>query len=218
MTEHGQRAEIGSTVEIGSPVEMVLATANPGKAAEIAQILGDDVTLLPRPDEVPDVVEDADTLEGNARLKAVAICEATGKRALADDTGLEVDALGGAPGVHSARYASEAGEAAPNREKLLAELRRVGADEAEQRSARFRTVMILRDPDGSELVATGTVEGWIAAELSGEGGFGYDSLFVPNDGDGRTFAAMTPDEKNAISHRGRALRSLADLLEGANGD
>jgi XTP/dITP diphosphohydrolase len=198
--------------EIDSPVEVVLATANPGKAAEIAQILGDGVTLLPRPESVPDVVEDSDTLEGNARLKAVAICEATHRPALADDTGLEVDAIDGAPGVHSARYAGEDGEASANRRKLLAELEQVGAARAEDRSARFRTVMLLRRPDGTEVVAEGVVEGHIASEMSGDGGFGYDSLFVPADGDGRTFAEMASDEKNAISHRGRALRALAEQL------
>jgi XTP/dITP diphosphohydrolase len=201
---------------IGSPDEVVLATANPGKAAEIAQILGDGVTLRPRPDHVPDVVEDADTLEGNARLKAVAICEATGMPALADDTGLEVDALGGAPGVHSARFAGDDGDAVANRAKLLTELGAVGADRPELRSARFRTVVLLRRPDGTEVVAEGVVDGHIATDESGEGGFGYDALFVPAQGDGRTFAEMTPDEKNSISHRGRALRALAHQLGGAN--
>jgi XTP/dITP diphosphohydrolase len=201
---------------IGAPAEIVLATANPGKAAEIAQILGGEVTFLPRPDEVPDVVEDADTLEGNARLKATAIRSATGLAALADDTGLEVDALDGAPGVRSARFAGEDGVAEANRAKLLAELARVGADGAEQRSARFRTVVVLQQPDGSEAVAEGVVEGHIAGHESGDGGFGYDALFVPSDGDGRTFAAMTPDEKNAISHRARALRALADELRGVD--
>jgi XTP/dITP diphosphohydrolase len=202
--------------ETDPSAEIVLATANPGKAAEIAQILGGGVTLLPRPVEVPDVVEDSDTLEGNARLKAVAICEATGKQALADDTGLEVEALDGAPGVHSARYASPDGEAALNRRKLLAELEGVGAMRADERSARFRTVMLLRRPDGSEVIAEGIVDGTIAVEESGQGGFGYDALFVPVDGDGRTFAEMTPDDKNAISHRGRALRALAEQLGGAH--
>lgn len=200
-------------------MKLVLATANPGKATEIAAILGPSVEVEPRPASVPDVIEDADTLEGNARLKAVAICEATGQPALADDTGLEVDALGGAPGVHSARYAvdnknaSADGEAAPNRRKLLAELERVGAVTADQRAARFRTVVLLRRTDGSELAAEGVVEGHIATAMRGDGGFGYDSLFVPAEGDGRTFAEMGADEKNAISHRGRALRRLAEMLE-----
>lgn len=194
-------------------MRIVLATANPGKAAEITAILGDAVDLVPRPASVPDVVEDADTLEGNARLKAVAIVAATGEPALADDTGLEVDALGGAPGVHSARYAGPDGEAAPNRRKLLAELERVGAVDPDRRRARFRTVMVLRRPDGSEVIAEGVVEGGIATEMRGDGGFGYDSLFVPDDGGGRTFAEMGSEEKNVISHRGRALRHLAELLE-----
>lgn len=191
---------------------VVLATANPGKAAEIQAVLGDAVRLLPRPDDVPDVAEDDDTLEGNARLKAVAIATATGQATLADDTGLEVDALDGAPGVHSARYAGPDQDPAPNRRKLLTELEQRGALEPAQRRARFRTVMVLHRPDGSEVVADGAVEGTIAPAMRGGGGFGYDSLFVPDDGDGRTFAEMSPDEKNAISHRGRALRHLATLL------
>jgi XTP/dITP diphosphohydrolase len=194
-------------------MRIVLATANPGKAAEIAAVLGGAVELVPRPESVPDVVEDADTLEGNARLKAMAIVEATGQAALADDTGLEVDALGGAPGVHSARYAGPAGEAAPNRRKLLDELERVGATEPSQRTARFRTVVVLRRPDGSEAIAEGTVEGRISTEMRGDGGFGYDSVFVPDDdAQQRTFAEMDATEKNAISHRGRALRRLAEML------
>ncbi len=196
-----------------SALTVVLATANPGKAVEIAQVLGDDIVLVARPDHIPDVVEDAETLEGNARLKAAAIADATGEAALADDTGLEVDALDGAPGVHSARYAGPDGEAAPNRRKLLDELERRGANDPGQRRARFRTVILLRRPDGSEVVAEGVVEGRIAAEVRGEGGFGYDSVFVPDDGDGRTFAEMSSDEKNLISHRGRALRALARLID-----
>lgn len=191
---------------------IVLATANPGKAAEIAAVLGDAVRLLPRPDHVPDVAEDDDTLEGNARLKAVALVDATGHAAIADDTGLEVDALDGAPGVRSARYAGPEEDPASNRRKLLAELAERGCTEPAQRRARFRTVIVLRRPDGSEAVAEGSVEGTIAAEMRGDGGFGYDSLFVPSGGDDRTFAEMSPDEKNAISHRGRAVRRLAELL------
>jgi XTP/dITP diphosphohydrolase len=194
-------------------MRLVLATANPGKAAEIAEVLGPRFEVVPRPDSVADVLEDAGTLAGNARLKAAAIVEATGEPALADDTGLEVDALGGEPGVHSARYAGPDEDAAANRRKLLVELDRGGATAHDQRRARFRTVVLLRRPDGSEVVAEGTVEGHIATEMRGDGGFGYDSLFVPDDGDGRTFAEMRADEKNAISHRGRALRRLAEMLE-----
>lgn len=194
-------------------MKVVLATANPGKAAEIAAVLGSAVELEPRPDSIPDVVEDADTLEGNARLKAVALVEATGQAALADDTGLEVDALRGAPGVHSARFAGEGCTPADNRRLLIAELERLGAGDPDRRGARFRTVLVLRHPDGVELVANGVVDGHIAPAERGDGGFGYDSVFVPAEAGGRTFAEMTADEKNAISHRGRALRHLAAMLE-----
>ena len=194
------------------PPRVVLASANPKKAAELAEILagsGLRIELLPRPGDVPEVDEDADDFLGNARLKAAALAEATGLPALADDSGLEVDALGGAPGVHSARYAGETATDHDNVVKLLDELEREPAGE---RSARFWAVIVLRWPDGRELVAEGAVEGTIAATPRGDGGFGYDPVFVPDDGDGRTFAEMTSAEKDAISHRGRAFRSLATLL------
>ena len=190
----------------------VLATANPDKAAEVRQILLDalgDVELVPRPDDVPEVVEDGDTLEANARLKAVALVAATGEACVADDTGLEVDALGGAPGVYSARYAGEHASYADNFSKLLVELADV--DEAD-RTARFRTVALARFPDGSEVVASGAVEGHIATQPRGRSGFGYDPVFLPEGGDGRTFAQMAAPEKHAISHRGRAFRALAEAL------
>ncbi len=191
-------------------MRLVLATANPDKVTEIGAILGDGVELLPRPASVPDVVEDADTLEGNARLKAVAIVEATGEPAVADDTGLEVDALDGAPGVYSARFAGEDATYADNVAKMLSSL--AGHPEPGERRARFRTVALCRFPDGTEVVAEGVVDGWIATEARGAAGFGYDPLFVPDDGDGRTFAEMTPHEKHAVSHRGRAFRALRDAL------
>ena len=187
---------------------LVVASANPDKVAEIALVLEGLVDLEPRPPEVPDVVEGGDTLEANARLKAVAICVATGRAAVADDTGLEVDALGGAPGVHSARYAGEECDAGANMDRLLAELAGV---QAGWRTARFRTVALVRRPDGTEVKATGTVEGHIAEAPSGDAGFGYDPVFVPIEGDGRTFAEMG-DEKHSISHRGRAFRDLARRL------
>lgn len=193
-------------------IRLVIASANPDKVAEIAAILGDAVELVPRPDSVPDVVEDGETLEDNARLKAVAICEATGQAAVADDTGFEIDALGGAPGVRAARFAGEDVTYEDNVAKALAELDRVGATEPSMRRARFRTVALVRYPDGSEVVVDGTVEGTVAPEPSGDGRFGYDPIFIPDDGDGRTFAAMSPAEKHAISHRGRAFRALAAAL------
>lgn len=169
------------------------------------------VELLPRPAALPDVVEDAPDLEGNARLKAAAVCAAAGAAAVSDDTGLEVDALDGAPGVLSARYAGEDASYADNVEKLLAELQRVGATTPEARTARFRTVAMVVWPDGSELAVEGRVEGVIAPTPRGEGGFGYDPVFVPIGAQGRSFAEMG-DEKHEISHRGRALRALAAAL------
>ena len=200
-------------------MRLVVASANPDKVAEIAAILEPaGVELEPRPASVPDVVEDADTLEGNARLKAVAIVDAVGAAAVADDTGLEVDALGGAPGVRSARYAGEDATYADNVARLLAELARVGADTPEARRARFRTVALVRWPDGTELAVEGVVEGHIAAGGRGDGGFGYDPVFVPEEGGGRTFSEMAAAEKHAISHRGRAFRMLAaSLVEGRDG-
>lgn len=192
----------------GEPV--VLASANPKKVAELREILGEVLDLRPRPplSEVPDVVEDAPDFVGNARLKAAALVDATGMASLADDSGLEVDALGGAPGVISARYAGEPTDDAANVARLLAELE--GHDDPAERQARFRCVLVLQRPDGSEVVAEGTVEGHIAHSPRGDGGFGYDPVFVPDNGDpDLTFAEMDPAAKHAISHRGRA---LADLL------
>jgi XTP/dITP diphosphohydrolase len=184
--------------------EIVCATANPGKVAEIADLLPDGWALLPRPATVGEVIEDAGTLVGNARLKARAILAATGKAAVADDTGLEVAALGGAPGVDTAVYAGEGCTDADNRRKMLGVLSGVS-----DRSARFVTVVLVAWPDGSETIVEGVCAGRIAEAERGDRGFGFDQLFVPDDGDGRTFAEMSADEKNAISHRGRAFRKLA---------
>jgi len=189
-------------------VRVVLATANPHKAAEIAPLLAG-FEVVPRPVELADVEETADTLEGNARLKAEAVAAFSGELAVADDTGLEVDALGGRPGVWSARYAGEHATYADNVAKLLAELDGVGLA---RRGARFRTVVVACAPDGREIVAEGTVRGHIALAGRGASGFGYDSVFVPDGADGRTFAEMTTAEKGAISHRGRAFRALAGAL------
>jgi XTP/dITP diphosphohydrolase len=168
--------------------------------------MGGVIDLQPRPESLADVVEDADTLVGNARLKAVAVCNATGLPALADDTGLEVDALNGAPGVRTARFAGEHATDADNRAKMLREL------SGKARSCRFRTVALLRFPDGREVVAEGVCEGSIAEAEIGERGFGYDPLFIARDGDGRTFAQMNVDEKHELSHRGKAFRALSQLL------
>ena len=185
----------------------VCASANPHKVAEIFDLMGGVIDLQPRPEGLADVVEDADTLVGNARLKAVAVCNATGLPALADDTGLEVDALNGAPGVRTARFAGEQATDADNRAKMLREL------SGKTRSCRFRTVALLRFPDGREVIAEGICEGTIADSEIGERGFGYDPLFIARDGDGRTFAQMTVDEKHELSHRGKAFRALSQLLK-----
>ena len=190
--------------------QVVMPSANPDKVAEIALLMHDVFDILPRPAEIPDVVEDADTLEGNARLKAVAISDATSMPAIADDTGLEIDHLDGAPGVHTARFAGENATYADNVAKTLAVLR--GVPEAE-RTARFRTVALLRYPDGSELLSHGVVEGRISLHIAGDSGFGYDPIFIPNETRNLTFAQMDPITKQAISHRGRAFRGLRSLLQ-----
>jgi XTP/dITP diphosphohydrolase len=187
---------------------LVLATANPDKARELADLL-DDFDVVLRPAELPDVEETEDTLEGNARLKAAAVMEATGEPAVADDTGLEVDALDGRPGVRAARYAGPAATYADNVTKLLGELRGVPSG---RRLARFRTVAVALFPDGREILTEGSVQGRIAEAPRGHGGFGYDPVFVPDEGDGRTFAQMSTAEKALISHRGRALRALVAQL------
>ena len=193
-------------------MKLVLASANPDKAAEICSILAaalPRLELSPRPADVPDVDETGSTLIENARLKASAIAAATGEAAVAHDTGLLVDALDGAPGVWSARYAGEGAKYADNVTKLLAELADVPP---ERRTARFETVALVAWPDGREVAVTGAVEGTIATEARGDRGFGYDPVFIPDEGDGRTFAELLPVEKHAVSHRGRAFRALAAEL------
>ena len=187
-------------------MRLVLATANRDKAREIA-VLMPGFELVARPASVPDVDETGDTLEENARLKAWAVASAVGEPALADDTGLEVVALDGAPGVQSSRYAGEGATYNENVVKLLAAL-----DGVDDRRARFRTVAMACFPDGREVIGVGSADGHIAPVARGAGGFGYDPVFMPDDGDGRTFAEMTPLEKHALSHRGRAFRALADAL------
>lgn len=196
----------------GDPlVVFVLASANKDKAEEMAEILaaefGPKVELRGRPDDLEAVEETGETLEDNARLKARAVNHATGLGVIADDTGLEVAALGGRPGVRSARFAGPEGRAKENIDRLLSELTGVA-----DRRARFRTVALALTADGTELIASGTLDGTIAFEARGSGGFGYDPVFVPNDAEGRTLAEMDATEKNAISHRGRALRALAEEI------
>lgn len=188
-------------------MRLVCASANPKKVDELSRMLPSWVQLIPRPDNVGEVEETAPTLEGNATIKAVEIAHAAGDWALADDTGLLVNALHGEPGVRSARFAGDNATDADNRALLLQKLE--GCDD---RSARFKTVLAVVHPSGEMHFVFGECDGAIALSERGANGFGYDSIFVPEDGDGRTFAEMTASEKDALSHRGRALQKLPELL------
>lgn len=197
---------------VSRQVRLVLATRNAHKVAEIARLLdgsGVECATLDAYPGVPEVVEDRPTLEGNAAKKAAETAAACGAWALADDTGLEVDALGGAPGVYSARWAGPGCTYADNCAKLLRELAGVPA---ERRGARFRAVIALAAPDGRLESVEGRLEGRIGLAARGSGGFGYDPLFVLPDG--RTLAELAMDEKNAVSHRGLALRAILPKLRG----
>lgn len=196
--------------------KIIFATNNAHKLREVRQILGSAFEVLSLGDVGchDDIPETGATLEENALIKARWLKSHTGLDCFADDTGLEVDALGGAPGVHSARYAAERGGAdhdgAANMSRLLSELAGVGEP---GRTARFRTVMALVTDARGEQLAQGVVEGKILAAPRGEGGFGYDPVFVP-EGFSQSFAEMTEAQKNAVSHRRRAADALLRLLEG----
>lgn len=198
-------------------MKIVVATRNAGKVREFASLVADVSTVsfvsMAEYAHVPDVVEDGDTFLANAEKKAAEVARATGCWALADDSGLEVDALGGAPGVYSARYAGVHGDDGANNAKLVAALAKVAAA---QRTARFRCVLALAEPlpgGAARMVWTGdgACEGHIAPATRGTGGFGYDPLFVP-DGHGQTFGELPATTKNALSHRAQAARKLAEWL------
>lgn len=196
-------------------MEIVLATRNKKKIEEIRRITADLLVTILSLDNFPgcpETVEDKETFEGNAIKKAVEVCTCTGKPSLADDSGLEVDALGGAPGVYSARYAggSGGGNDVRNYEKLLHELKNVPE---EQRGARFVCCMALAFPDGKVKTFFGYAKGRINLEPKGITGFGYDPVFLPQGFD-KTFAEMTGKEKDNLSHRGKALEKLAEFLHG----
>lgn len=188
-------------------MKLIFATNNAHKLREVSQVVGDRFTLLtPRECGITeDIPEDQPTLEGNALQKARYIYERTGIDCFADDTGLEVDALGGEPGVRSARYATDGHDDEANKRLLLQRLQGV-----ENRAAQFRTAiaLIIR---GEEYLFEGVVRGEISHEEMGDGGFGYDPLFLP-EGRAESFAQMSAEDKNAISHRGRAVRALAEFL------
>jgi len=192
-------------------LELVIATKNEGKIREIIDILDlKDAKVYTYKDfpEWPEVEETGSTFYDNALIKARALVDALGKPAVADDSGLEVDALEGEPGVYSARYAGEEGNSQKNIEKLLRELK--GVPE-EKRTARFHAVAVLMTPDGWVTSTEGTLEGRIGFELRGEMGFGYDPVFIPA-GEERTVAEMPLDEKNEISHRGKAFKKLKEKI------
>ncbi|MDE5628847.1 MAG: RdgB/HAM1 family non-canonical purine NTP pyrophosphatase [Muribaculaceae bacterium] len=191
---------------------IVFATNNANKLRELREMLGNEYRILGLADIgcTADIPETADSFEGNALLKGLYVLEHFGYACIADDSGLEVDALDGAPGIYSARYAGEGHGAAANNAKLLKEL-----DGRTDRKARFRTAMVLVDSDGSHKTFFGTVEGSIGTEARGNAGFGYDPLFTP-DGWTKTFAEAAPDEKNAVSHRGKAVRKLVEYLKSNN--
>lgn len=187
--------------------KIIFATNNAHKLEEVNAILGGEIELITLKEAgiVEDIPEEEPTIEGNALAKARYVWQKTGRDCFADDTGLEVDALGGAPGVHSARYATDGHDFAANRTKLHREM-----EGKTDRTARFRTVIALIE-GGKERCFEGIVEGVITTEERGEGGFGYDPMFQP-EGYTQTFSELSPEEKNAISHRGRAVKKLAEWL------
>lgn len=184
-------------------MRILLATGNAHKVEEIQDVLGSAYDVVAQD---PDVEETGGTFEENALIKARALAGA-GQLAVADDSGIEIDHLGGAPGIHSARWTDE-GDWIP---RVLRELDGVAPD---GRGCRYVCAAAAVWPDGREVVVRGTVEGHVAVGPRGEGGFGYDPIVVPAEGDGRTFGEMTPDEKHAISHRARAFRLLANEISG----
>jgi XTP/dITP diphosphohydrolase len=196
----------------GFPPRLVLATRNPHKLREILRICADWPVEWLTHDDLgwPDVEETGRTYLQNAVMKARSVAAATGQPALADDSGIEVDALGGAPGPRSARYS---GEGATDQENLRALLRAVAGVPRGGRTARYRAVAAIAWPDDRELHAEGTCEGLLRTEAQGTGGFGYDPVFEPLGWD-RTMAELTPEEKDRISHRGAALRALREVLGG----
>ena len=190
--------------------KIVFATNNAHKLQELRQMLGDRYEVLALADIGchEDIPETADTIEGNARMKADYVKEHYGYDCFSDDTGLEIDALGGEPGVYSARYAGPGHDSEANIDKVLTKLQDVPM---EKRTARFRTAIVLLQ--GGEMhLFEGQVEGVILTERHGTGGFGYDSIFQPVESDGSTFAQMSPEQKNSISHRGSAVARLVEFL------
>ena len=195
-------------------MRILFATANPGKLREAAEVLGQDYEVVSPASMgiTEDIPETGSTLQENSLQKAQYLFGRTGLPCFADDTGLEVDALGGAPGIYSARYAGPGHDSQANMDKLLKELEQL-ISVPDDRRARFRTVVTLILADGEPHFFEGVCEGAIAREKHGTGGFGYDPVFLPDAYPGRTLAEVSEEEKNAVSHRGRALRTMADWLK-----
>jgi XTP/dITP diphosphohydrolase len=192
--------------------KLLIATNNPGKVREYEELLAGlpvEIIFPAQGDLDMEVEESGETFEANARIKALAYAQASGLLTLADDSGLEVDALGGAPGVHSARYAGPGADDVTRYRKLLEALSDVPAG---RRSARFRCVVVLAQPDGTVHTAEGTCEGQIGFEPRGEHGFGYDPIFLVDGASGQTMAELLPDVKNRISHRARAVAAAGPTL------
>lgn len=192
-------------------MRIIFATANRGKLREAAEVLGPGFEVVSPADLgiTEDIPETGATLQENSLQKAQYLFDRTGLPCFADDTGLEVDALGGAPGIYSARYAGPGHDSEANMAKLLTELIRL-----DDRRARFRTVVTLILADGQPHFFEGSCEGSIARERHGTGGFGYDPVFLPDAYPGRTLAEVSEEEKNAVSHRGKAIRAMAEWLRG----
>ena len=208
-------------------MKIIFATANAGKLREAAEVLGPGFEIV-SPASLgitEDIPETGSTLQENSLQKAQYLFERTGLPCFADDTGLEVDALGGAPGIYSARYAGPEHDNQKNMDKLLAELEKTGIpgqarndykgarNDERSRRARFHTVVTLILADGLPRFFEGTCEGSIATHKAGTGGFGYDPVFLPDAYPGRTLAEVSEDEKNAVSHRGQAIRAMAGWLK-----
>ena len=188
--------------------DLLLASNNPGKVKQLRQILPDDVQIVTMADlGLPEPLEDGETFAANASIKALAGARASGLLTLADDSGLEIDALGGQPGVRSARFA---GEDASDADNIALVLERLAETPEDRRQARFVCVLALANPAGILATATGTCSGSVGYETHGSNGFGYDPIFVMQDG--RTMAEIAPEEKNAISHRSVALREMLPSL------
>jgi len=189
---------------------VIVGSANPDKVKELNSLLSDFFVVQPRPEEMPETIEDGETLEFNALKKAKEVSAFTGQAALADDTGLFVDALDGRPGVYSARYAGENVSYQDNVKKLLKELSPY--PKLEQRKARFETVIALVQNGLQPILVSGVVHGHIALQQSGVEGFGYDPVFVPEGAEYRSFAQMSKEEKNNYSHRADAINNLISAL------